>query len=72
MELKTLLFEEPGPHNTQATLQITKERALALGIKQVVVASSHGDTARQAHALFAPKGMQVIAISICHSGESEG
>jgi hypothetical protein len=47
MDLKTLLFEKPGPHNTDATLEITRERALALGVKQVVVASSHGDTARK-------------------------
>jgi hypothetical protein len=51
MELKTLVFEKAGKHNTDATLQITGERAFALGIKQVVVASSDGDTARRAHAL---------------------
>ncbi len=72
MELKTLLFETPGKHNTEATLQIAKERAQALGIKQVVVASSHGFTARQAHAVFAPLGVQVIAVTICHGWESEG
>jgi hypothetical protein len=58
MELKTLVFEKPGPHNTQPTLQIAKERALVLGIKQVVVASSHGDTARVAHALEAELNQQ--------------
>jgi len=72
MELKTLVFEKPGPHNTDATLQVARERALALGVKQVVVASSQGDTARQAHALFAPDGVQVFAVSICHGYESEG
>jgi len=72
MELKTLIFEKAGKHNTDATLQIAKERALALGIKQVVVASSHGYTARKAQALFAPAGIQVIALSICHGWESEG
>ena len=72
MELKTLVFEKAGPHNTQATLQIARERALALGTTQVVVASSHGDTARVAQALFAPEGVQVFAVSICHSWESEG
>jgi hypothetical protein len=72
MELKTLVFEKAGKHNTDATLQIGKERALALGIKQIVVASSHGDTARKAHALFAPAGIQVIAVSISHSRESKG
>ena len=72
MELKTLVFEKAGKHNTDATLQIAKERALALGIKQVVVASSHGYTARKAHALFASAEIEVIAVSICHSWESEG
>jgi len=72
MEIKTLLFETGGKHNTAATLQIAKERALVLGIKQVVVASSHGATARQAHALFAPEGIKVVAVSICHSFEDKG
>jgi hypothetical protein len=72
MELTTLVFEKAGKHNTDATLRIAKERALALGIKQIVVASSHGYTARKAHALFASAGIQVIAVSICHSWESEG
>ena len=72
MKLTTLVFEKAGKQNTDATLQIAKERALALGIKQVVVASSHGYTARKAHALFAPIGGKVIAVSICHSWEGEG
>ncbi len=72
MYLKTLLFETRGEHNTDATLQIAKDRALALGIKQVVVASSHGSTARKAHAVFAPLGIQVIAVSIGHSWEDKG
>ena len=52
MKITALVFEKAGKHNTDATLQIAKERALALGIKQIVVASSHGYTARKAHALF--------------------
>ena len=72
MELKTLVFEKAGSHNTDATLGIARERALALGIKQVVVASSHGDTARKAQAVFGPEGVQVLAVSICHSYESQG
>ena len=72
MRLATLIFEEAGEQNTEATLQIAAERAQALGIRQTVVASSHGATARKAHALFAPLGMQVIAVSICHGWESKG
>lgn len=72
MELKTLLFETYGDHNTLPTLQIARDRAISLGIKQVVVASSHGSTARQAHTLFSPHGIHLIAVTICHGWESEG
>ena len=72
MELKTLLFEKPGKENTEATLAVVRERAQALGVKQVVVASSHGFTARKAHTLLAPLGIQVIAVTISHGWESEG
>ena len=72
MEIRTLLFDRAGPHNTDATLQIALERAQALGIKQAVVASSHGETARKAARLFAVGGIKVIAVSICHGFESEG
>ena len=72
MELKTLLFDTGGPHNTPATLQAALERALALGITQVVVASSHGSTARQAQALLAPHGIRVCAVSLAHGWEHLG
>jgi len=72
MELTTLVFESGGEHNTDATLQIARERALALGIQQVVVASSHGSTARKAQALLAPEGIRVICVTICQGFESKG
>jgi len=72
MEAKTLLFDKPGRENTLATLGIARERAQALGITQVVVASSHGYTAREAHRLLAPLGIKVIAVSISHGWESKG
>jgi hypothetical protein len=72
MELKSILFETPGEHNTAATLQIARQRAADLGIRQVVVASSHGATARRAHEIFTPLGGRVIAVSISHGWESEG
>jgi hypothetical protein len=72
MELKTLIFETPGERNTAPTLEIARERAQAMGIRQVVVASSHGNTARQAQAVFGPLGVRVIAVTISHGWESEG
>ncbi|MGI6367719.1 MAG: pyruvate kinase alpha/beta domain-containing protein [Anaerolineae bacterium] len=72
MELSTLLFEKGGPQHTAATLRIALERAKALGIKQVVVASSHGSTAKEAQALFAPEGIRLCAVSISHGWSSLG
>jgi hypothetical protein len=72
MELKTLIFETYGDQNTDVTLKISAERARILGIKQVVVASSHGSTARKAQAIFSPLGVKVITVTICHGYESEG
>ena len=72
MELRTLVFETAGKDNTDATLHAAHERAVALGIQQAVVASSHGYTARAAQSLFGPSGIQVIAVAICHGYEADG
>jgi uncharacterized protein len=72
MEMKTLVHEKAGTANTLATLEIAAERAQLLGITQVVVASSHGYTAREAHRLLAPLGIQVIAVTISHGWEEKG
>lgn len=72
MELTTYVFEEGGPHNTEKTLEVAVRRAQALGIRQMVVASSHGGTARRLHALAAPLGIRVVAVTISHVWEDKG
>ncbi len=72
MEGKVLYFERPGKANTDATLRIVRERAEALGITQVVVASTHGYTAKRAQEVFAGTGIEVIAGSICAGFDEEG
>ena len=52
-EKKLLLFDEPGKANTDATLAACVERAGALDIHQVVVATTTGATA-----LAAKRAMQ--------------
>jgi hypothetical protein len=71
MEGKTLYFEQPGKANTDATLQAARERAAALGIRQIVVASTHGYTAKQAQHVFG-QDIQIIAVSICAGFGEEG
>lgn len=57
-------FDAEGKANTEKTLQITRERALELGIRQVVLASSHGYTAKEAVRVFAGTGIEIIAVTI--------
>jgi len=60
MELKTVYFENPGSENTEAVLRIARQRAEELGIKNVVVASTSGDTAVRAMDVL--QGLRVIVV----------
>jgi len=72
LEGKILYFEKPGKINTDATLNIARQRAEQLGIKQIVVASTHGYTAKRAHEIFQGMDVKIIAVSICASFDEEG
>ena len=72
MESKILYFGTSGAVNTDATLRIARERAETLGITQIVVASSHGHTAKRAHTIFDGLDVQIIAVTICGSFQKEG
>jgi len=61
METNTVYFQNPGPENTAAVLDIAKRRAQERGINTIVVASNTGDTAVQA--VNAMKGIRIIAVS---------
>ncbi len=61
MELKTVYFKNPGSENTDETLRIARQRAEELGIKNVVVASTTGDTAVRAMDAF--QGLRVIVVT---------
>jgi len=60
MEANTVYFQNPGPENTAAVLDIAKRRAQERGINTIVVASNTGDTAVQA--VKAMKGIRIIAV----------
>jgi hypothetical protein len=62
MELKIVYFDKPGSdENTDKTLSLARERAEALGIKTIVVASTVGKTAVKAVDIF--KGYKVIVVT---------
>lgn len=58
---EVLYFETPGPQNTNLTLEFAKKRALELGIKDIVVASTKGDTGIKAAKLFL--GFNLVVVS---------
>jgi uncharacterized protein len=68
----TLYFARGGKANTGPLLDAVRARAGALGVRQVVVASTHGFTAHRARATFAGTGIEVIAVTIAASYAAEG
>ena len=61
-------FEKPGKANTGETLKAAYARGLELGIEEVVVASTTGDTAYRALEIF--KGSRITAVTY-HAGFKE-
>jgi len=72
MKSTTLYFEKPGRPNTDETLAATRDRARELGIRQIVVATTHGSTALRARQLIPDRGVRVIAVSISAAFDKEG
>lgn len=64
MRTQITYFDEEGKQNTQETLALAKQRARELGIRTVVLASSHGYTALEAARVFAGTGVALIAVTI--------
>ena len=72
MERRIVYFEGKGKVNTAETLRIARERTGELGIRQVLVASTHGGTALQAADVFQGTGVEVIAVSISAAFDEMG
>ena len=72
METGTRYFEQGGRGCTAETLRAARERAVQLGVRSVVVASTHGWTALEAAAAFEGTGIRVIAVSLSAAFENEG
>ncbi len=64
MEGRIVYFDTPGPHNTEETLQIARQRAEELGIRTVVVATTVGATAARCAEVF--EGYRVVAVTHVH------
>lgn len=62
-EANCVYFEKPGPRNTQRTLELARERALALGIDHILVATTSGETGALAAELFVEHQVTVVTHS---------
>jgi uncharacterized protein len=62
MECTTFYFEEHRPENTEITFKRALERAKALEIRKIVIASTTGATARKAMEYFHGTGITIIVV----------
>ena len=72
MNIAVRYFERPGKENTVETLVAARDRAKTLGIRQIVVASTHGFTALEAARVFEGAGASIIAVSISAAFGDQG
>ena len=61
IESKTTYFEGPGKENTETVLRLVKEYVETKGIKDIVVASTTGETGVKASRIF--KGFNVVIVT---------
>jgi len=54
-------FSQPGPQNTDEVLRLARKRAEELGIRDIVVASTSGETGVKASEVF--KGFNLVVVS---------
>jgi len=60
---QTVYFAQPGPVNTERTLELAHDRAMALGIDTVLVATTSGATAVRATEVFT----EIAVVAVTHS-----
>jgi hypothetical protein len=61
VERKTVYFETPGKQNTESVLELVKDYAQAEGTRDIIVASTTGETVVEVFSLF--RGFNVVVVS---------
>jgi len=72
MKKSILYFDNGGPENTDETIEISKERMLELGIRDVVVASTHGYTGVKVAEALEGMNCNIVVVTISKAFEKEG
>jgi hypothetical protein len=62
LEEKIVYFEEPGGGNTETALRLALERARARSVRNIILASTGGDTARRAAGLLEGTGIRMTVV----------
>jgi len=65
-------FEESGPENTEQTIEIAYKRAKELDIDQIVIASTHGQTAHKVLDAFENLESKIVVVTISRAFGKEG
>lgn len=71
MEKTILYFEKAGPENTDKLLSVAKERIKELGIRDVVVATTHSGTAIKAQEALGTD-LNLVAVTISEGFKDKG
>ncbi|MBS7640286.1 MAG: pyruvate kinase alpha/beta domain-containing protein [Candidatus Bathyarchaeia archaeon] len=61
---KIVYFESGGKHNTEDTLKLARERAIARGIKNVILASVTGFSAEKALEIFKDTNIKLTVVGL--------
>jgi Uncharacterized conserved protein len=64
MDVNVKYFETKGQINTDETLRVARERAETLGIRQIIVASTYGETGRKAIDIFKDMDVNLVIVTI--------
>ena len=72
MDGKIVYFDVPGKENTDGTIKAVLRRADDLKVNQIVVASTHGYTAKRIKEAFQGRKVDIVAVSICAGFAEEG
>jgi hypothetical protein len=71
-EKSIIYFQKPGKQNTEKTLKAAKKRAEELDIRDIVIASSHGETAIKLHETFDDPKFNLVTVTICEGFKEKG
>jgi hypothetical protein len=63
LNLEVTYFEKGGAHNTDKALEIANKYAERFGVKDIIIASTTGTTAKKASQVFDPNQLNVVIVT---------